>query len=111
MTIHGEALLASHTQSRVVVTLTVPLAPVAGADSSELLIDTAHLGVEGALTDRSLELQPASTATTSGNDARPAQRADDRSKEEPFMCDEPLRATTLPSVVPNRIAAAARSVP
>jgi hypothetical protein len=46
-------------QSRVVVTVTVPVPPLAGIVDGELSTVTWHLADEGAVTDRSAELQAA----------------------------------------------------
>jgi len=53
------ALAASHVQSRVVVTVRVPLPPVAGIIGGELSTVTWHFDDEGPVTDRSAELQAA----------------------------------------------------
>ena len=44
------AVDAVHVQSRVVVTVTVPALPLAGADDIELFAETWHLAVVGAST-------------------------------------------------------------
>ncbi len=48
--IHAALLDADHVQSRVVSTVTVPEAPLAGADPIELVAATSHFGALGAAT-------------------------------------------------------------
>jgi len=69
---HAAALAASHVQSRVVVTLSVPVPPVAGTVDGELSTVTWHLDDEGAVTERSAELQAAAVnASKAANSGRP----------------------------------------
>jgi len=57
--IHAAPLDAVHVQSRVVVIVSAPVAPAAGADAIELSTLTWHLGVEGAVTEMEVEPQAA----------------------------------------------------
>jgi hypothetical protein len=69
------ALAASHVQSRVVVTVTVPVPPEAGIIvEGELSTVTWHFDDEGAVTDRSAELQAA--APNASMPATMSRRAD-----------------------------------
>jgi hypothetical protein len=70
MTTHVAAVDASHVQSRVVVTVSVPEAPAAGTVAIELSTDTWHLAVVGALTDRSDELHAAAIVPITSAHAR-----------------------------------------
>ncbi len=75
--IHGVEVVADHVQSRVVVTLIVPDAPLAGADDIELVADTWHFGAVGAVggsrfTDA--EPQPHTSIGTTSAVARRAAR-------------------------------------
>lgn len=72
ISIHGAPLDASHVQSRVVVTWSMPVAPAAGALSSELPTPTWHLVLDGALTESSVELQPAASTMSMNHPARHA---------------------------------------
>jgi hypothetical protein len=75
ITTHDDALDAAHVQSRVVVTLMVPAAPVAGTDCIEFSAVTSHLDAEGEVTDTEEEPQAAPmpaarTAAASDSDKR-----------------------------------------
>ncbi len=57
MAIQLESLAAAHVQSRVVVTLTLPVIPPAGADAADRSTLTWHLGASGAVTEIAVEPQ------------------------------------------------------
>jgi hypothetical protein len=46
---HGALDVADHVQSRVVVTVNVPLAPAAGAEAMEFFTETWHFGAPDGL--------------------------------------------------------------
>ena len=75
-TTQAAAVLASHVQSRVVVTVNAPVPPPAGMLADGVSTETVHLLDDGAVIDTSVELQAtenaamATTPTTIGNEVR-----------------------------------------